>query len=373
MSATVSDIINLMEKIAPAGLSEEWDNPGIQVGNKNWPVKKIWIALDPTPDVIDAACKNKIDLLITHHPLIFNPIKSIDFASTEGSAIYKAATSGLAVFSAHTNLDSAKDGLNDLLALRIGLRYTRPLCVSDRHGKCKFVVYVPAGHEQNVMKSLFEIKAGVIGSYTCCSFRVSGKGTYMPGSSAKPFTGRKGEISDVDEVKIEAVALKENIPQVVEHVRKFHPYETMAYDVYPLSEYENGRSGMGRVGELKEKTELYILAEKIKHELSLKNVKISGNPRLPLTHAAVCTGSGSSLIKDFIKSEAQVYITGDLRYHDARTAESEKRGLIDIGHFASEHIVVQDLTKRLRGMIRKAGYEVSVKACDIERDPFGIL
>jgi dinuclear metal center YbgI/SA1388 family protein len=372
-SVKLSDIISIMEKIAPSGLAEGWDNSGLQVGDRDWPVKKIWIALDPTPEVVDAACKNKIDLLVTHHPLIFGPLKSIDFGSATGSVIHNAAKGGLAVFSAHTNLDSAQNGLNDLLALRIGLKNIRPLCVSEKLGKCKFVVYVPSGHEHNIMKSIFETKAGVIGSYTCCSFRVSGKGTFRPGSSAKPFTGRIGEILDADEVRIEAVAQNEDVPQLIEHVRKCHPYETMAYDVYPLCGYENGRSGMGRIGELSEKTELYILAEKIKNELDLKNVKISGNPRLSVTHAAVCTGSGSSLMKDFIKSEAQVYITGDLRYHDARTSEAEGRGLIDIGHFASEHIIVEELAKRLRNMTRKAGYDVSVKACGIERDPFCIL
>jgi dinuclear metal center YbgI/SA1388 family protein len=367
------DIISIMEKIAPSGLAEGWDNSGLQVGNRDWPVKKIWIALDPTLNVVDAACKNKVDLLVTHHPLIFSPVKSIDYGSVTGSVIHKAVKSGLAVFSAHTNLDSAQNGLNDHLAFKIGLKNIRPLCVSENQGKCKFVVYVPSGHEHNIMKSIFETKAGVIGSYTCCSFRVSGKGTFRPGSSAKPFTGKIGEISDVDEIRIESVVHKEDVPELIEHVRKCHPYETMAYDVYPLSEYENKLSGMGRVGELIEKTELYVLAEKIKDKLGLKNVKISGNPRLSVTHAAVCSGSGSSLIKDFIKSEAQVYITGDLRYHDARTSEAEGRGLIDIGHFASEHIIVEELAKRLKNMTRKAGYDVSVKACGIERDPFCIL
>lgn len=373
MQAKVSDIINLIEKIAPPGLAEEWDNPGLQVGSSDWPVKKVWIALDPTPDVVDAACKGKVDLLVTHHPLIFNPVKSIDFASTEGYVIHKAAVCKLAVYSAHTNLDSAEGGLNDLLASRIGIKNTRALCDTKVDaGKCKFVVYVPSGHEQKIIKSLFETRAGIIGSYTCCSFRSSGRGTFRPGSTAKPFSGKTGEISDVDEVRIETVAAKADIPEIIEHVRKSHPYETMAYDAYPLREYDKS-PGMGRFGELEEKTELYILAEKIKSKLSLKNVKFAGNPKLSVTHAAVCTGSGSGLLKDFIRSGAQVYITGDLRYHDAKSAEANGRGLIDIGHFASEHIIVKELAGRLGAMIKEAGYDVLVEACGIERDPFGVL
>lgn len=372
MQATVSDVIHIIERFAPSMLAEKWDNPGLQVGRMDWPVKTAWVALDPAPDVITAACRSKVDILITHHPLIISPLKCVDFDSVAGSLIQKAAVNRLSIFSAHTNLDCAKDGLNDLLASRVGLKNTRALSGTDSSGRCKFVVYVPVEYETKILEALFETSAGMIDSYTCCSFRSSGKGTFRPGSSAKPFTGKRDEISDVDEVRIEAVAVKQNIPAIIAHIRESHPYETMAYDVYPLYEYDNS-DGLGRMGELEEKMNFLLFAQKIKEKLSLKSIRIAGNPELFVTHAAVCTGSGSSLMKDFIKSDAQVYITGDIRYHDARTAEAEGRGLIDIGHFASEHIVVDALAKRLRAMIRKAGYDVLVKACGIERDPFHIL
>ncbi len=372
MQATVSDVIKIIEKIAPSMLAEKWDNPGLQVGRKNWPVKTAWVALDPSPDVIAAACRSKVDILVTHHPLIMNPLKCIDFGSVEGNLIQMAAVNRLSIFSAHTNLDSAKDGLNDLLASRIGLKNTRALSGTDSSVRCKFVVYVPVKYETKILEALFETSAGIIGSYTCCSFRSRGKGTFRPGSSAKPVTGKRGEISDVDEARIEAVAVKQDIPAIIAHIRESHPYETIAYDVYPLYEYGNS-DGLGRVGELEEKMSFLLFAQKIKERLALKSIRIAGSQELFVTHAAVCTGSGSSLMKHFIKSDAQVYITGDIRYHDARTAEAEGRGLIDIGHFASEHIVVGALAKRLRAMIRKAGFEVLVKACSIERDPFRIL
>jgi dinuclear metal center YbgI/SA1388 family protein len=372
MQAKVSDIIKIVEKIAPSGLAEKWDNPGLQVGRADWPVKKAWVALDPSPLVIAAACRSKAGMLITHHPLIINPLKSIDFGSSAGNIIHLAAVNRLAIFSAHTNLDSAKDGLNDLLASRIGLKNNRTLIVPESSEKCKFVVYVPAGFEKKILDALFETGAGTIDSYTCCSFRSIGKGTFKPGSSAKPFSGKKGETSDLDEVRIEAVAVQKELPGIIAHVRKTHPYETMAYDVYPLYEYDNP-NGLGRIGELGEKMNLRLFALKIKESLSLKSLRVVGNPGLSVTHAAVCSGSGASLMKDFLKSEAQVYITGDIRYHDARSAEDEGRGLIDIGHFASEHMVVEDLAKRIRTMIRKAGFNVSVRACGMERDPFYTL
>ncbi len=372
MQATVSDVIKIIEKIAPSMLAEKWDNPGLQVGKIDWPVKTALVALDPTLDVIAAACRSKVDILITHHPLIINPLKCIDFGSVAGNLIRMAAVNRLSIFSAHTNLDCAKDGLNDLLASRLGLKNIRALRGADSSGKCKFVVYVPTQYETKILEALFETSVGIIGSYTSCSFRSSGKGTFRPGSPAKPFTGERGKVSDVDEVKIEAVAVKQDLPGIIAHIRNSHPYETMAYDVYPLYEYDNS-DGLGRVGELDEKMSLFLFARKIKERLALKSIRIAGNPELLVTHAAVCTGSGSSLMKEFIKSEAQVYITGDMRYHDARDAETEGRGLIDIGHFASEHIIVKALAKKLRAMIRKAGYEVLVRACGFERDPFHIL
>ncbi|MBU1182867.1 MAG: Nif3-like dinuclear metal center hexameric protein, partial [Proteobacteria bacterium] len=226
MQATVSDVIKIIEKIAPSMLAEKWDNPGLQVGRKDWPVKTAWVALDPAPDVIAAACRSKVDILITHHPLIINPLKCIDFGSVAGNLIQMAAVNRLSIFSAHTNLDCAKDGLNDLLASRVGIKNIRALSGADSPGKCKLVVYVPANHETKILEALFETNAGIIDSYTCCSFRSNGKGTFRPGFSAKPFTGKRGKISDVDEVKIEVVAVKQDIPAIIAHIRKSHPYET---------------------------------------------------------------------------------------------------------------------------------------------------
>ncbi len=372
MSVTVCDIIRLIEKIAPLRLAEKWDNSGLQVGKLDWLVKRILIALDPTPDVIDFACNTRTELLITHHPMIFNPLKSIDFSSSVGSLIYKAAINNLAIFSAHTNLDSAAGGINDFIALHIGLKNIERLSAAEETGKCKFVVYVPSDYEQKVINALFETKAGIIGSYSCCSFRNTGKGTFKPVTSASPFIGAIDEISHVDEVRIESVAYKHDINEIVSHIRRFHPYETMAYDVYPLYENDNNQ-GLGRTGQLEEKLKLHVFAQKIKEKLSLKSVRIAGNPEIIVDYAAVCSGSGSGLLKDFFRSGAQVYISGDLRYHDARAIEAEGLGLIDIGHFASEYLIIEKLAEKLNDMVKEIGYDVMVEACRIECDPFIIL
>ncbi len=239
MEATIADIIKAMEIIAPSWLAEEWDNVGLQIGKNNWPVRTIWIALDPTPQVVDDASRNGVDLLITHHPLIFQPLRSIQLESPEGSIIQTALQAQMAIFSAHTNFDNVNHGLNDALARRIGLEDLKILRKSGKAETYKLVVYVPVGYEKDILGALFETNAGKIGSYTCCSFRSKGKGTFKPDTSSKPFSGKIGEISHVDEVRIETFVRKNDLNRIVEYVRKHHPYETMAYDIYPLLSAEN--------------------------------------------------------------------------------------------------------------------------------------
>jgi dinuclear metal center YbgI/SA1388 family protein len=372
MSATVADIIKAMEKIAPSSLAEDWDNVGLQVGQKNWAVKKVWVSLDPGLDVIEDACQNDADLLITHHPLIFKPLRSIDFSTPTGSIIRMAAQRKMAIFSSHTNLDIVAEGLNDALAEAIGLKSLKILGKPVEDDKVKLVLYVPEEYEKKILDVILQTKAGSIGEYSACTFRNRGKGTFRPGSSATPFIGKTDEFSVANEIRIETVVQKDDISEVIEYVRSHHPYETMAYDLYPLltNDYCNG---IGRIGELHEKIELKSLALKIKEKLRLKYVKISGNHELTVNRAAICTGSGSGMMKYFLSSGAQVYISGDLRYHDARDAQAANLGIIDIGHFASEHLIVDVLAKRLKRMLSEAGMNIEVKPYGLEDDPFEIV
>lgn len=372
MQATVADIINVMESIAPSRIAEEWDNVGLQVGDMNWPVQTIWVALDPTPDVVSDASKNGVDLLITHHPLIFRPLRSIHFNHPPGSVIQTAVQHQMAIYSAHTNLDNAKEGLNDVLARRIGLKNLKVLSSSPETEVYKLVVYAPVAYEQEVMTSIFETKAGEIDAYTCCSFRSGGKGTFKPGHLSKPLSGKIGEISHTDEVRIETNVRKHDLMTVIDHLRKHHPYETMAYDVYPLLDFEN-REGTGRIGKLDKSMRLGSFARSIKEKMGLDYIKVAGSLDSIVKTAAVCSGSGSSLLSRFITSGAQVYISGDLGYHDARTIESANLGLIDIGHFASEHLIVDVLRDRLKKRLVDIGMDIKVEAYGLEKEPFMIL
>jgi dinuclear metal center YbgI/SA1388 family protein len=274
MPASVSDMIEFMEQIAPTDLAEEWDNVGLQVGDRRWTVRKIGVALDAGMEVIDSACESKVDMLITHHPLIFTPLRTIDCHTPVGAIIQKAIEHRIAIYAAHTNFDKSQEGLNDILARRIGL--------------------------------------------------------------------------------LECMALESSV----------HP---------DSSQTETKQQGIGRIGNLPKAIQLKDFAVDIKKRLNLDCIKIVGRPDLQITRAAVCTGSGSSLVDVFLKSGAQVYISGDLRFHDARDVEAANLGMIDIGHFPSEYLMVDVLVERLKQMVSHNRLKVSVQSCGAESDPFVTL
>ncbi|MBW1615858.1 MAG: Nif3-like dinuclear metal center hexameric protein [Deltaproteobacteria bacterium] len=367
--ATVSDITSVMEKIAPQKLAEKWDNVGLQLGAASNLVKKIRIALDPSCSVINKACKDNIDMLIVHHPLIFTPLKHIREDTAFGKSIYNAIKNNLAIFVAHTNLDKAKNGLNDLLAEKIGLKSIKIFGPKQESEYVKLALFAPEEFEEKLLNSLFEISDFQIDNYSCCSFRNYGTGTFTPHKNAKPFIGEADKLSNVKEVKIEAIIEKEKISEIIASLKSAHPYETMAYDIYPLygSSFENG---LARQGELKKPETLYNLARNIKEKLKLSHLKYCGKPDIKVKKGAICAGSGSSLMKYFLKSDADVYITGDVRYHDAKDAENNGRAIIDIGHFGSEIIITKELTKRLSKLLAQTEFDINVEACNSEEEPF---
>ncbi|HID29867.1 MAG TPA: Nif3-like dinuclear metal center hexameric protein [Desulfobacterales bacterium] len=372
MVVTLRDIIEVMEEIAPAFLAQDWDNAGLQVGHQTWQVNKIWIALDATEDLVAKAALQGVSLLITHHPLIFRPIEAVDLETSTGRIIQAALRKKLAIFCAHTNLDSAFGGVNDTLAERLELYDTRVLKSPDQSDLYKLVVFVPVGYEEEILDALFESGAGKTEKYTHTSFRTRGVGTFKPGVTAKPFKGRVGETSHESEYRIEALVRKKDLSWAIRALERAHPYEEMAYDVYATGVVE-AKVGLGRIGNLQQDLTLDAFAQIIKGTLGLNTVKATGDPRQTIRRVAVCSGSGRGLLEDFFASDAQVYVSGDLGYHDGRKAEALGRALIDIGHFASEHLVVESLTACLQKAVSKRRYTVDVEAYTGERDCFYYL
>ena len=255
MTVRVADIMAQMETLAPPVLAENWDNCGLQVGDRQWPAARIMVALDPSPEVVEEACAKKINLLITHHPLLLRPEKQIDFSTPTGQVISRCATHSLAIYAAHTNLDSTLGGLNDILADLLNLRNRRPMDAAAGPALAKLVVFTPGTAEAAVREALFANAAGRIGDYTHCAFRMEGQGSFRPGAKSQPAIGSIGQSQMVDEVRIETIIPQERIASALAAVRRVHSYETMAWDAYPLLS-AGSPSGLGRVGELPDKVSL---------------------------------------------------------------------------------------------------------------------
>ena len=370
--ATVLDIISLMEKIAPQRLAEQWDNVGLQIGSCSNIVYKIRIALDSSFDVIKKACNDNIDLLIVHHPFIFNPIKQITENTALGKAIYLAIKNNLSIFVAHTNLDKAKNGINDLLARKIGLNNIKIFGPKQKEEYVKLAFFVPKEFEEKLLNKLFQLLDFKIDNYSCVSFRNYGTGTFKPHQSAKPFIGEANEICNVEEVKIEAVIKKNEIAKIIPALKSAHPYEVMAYDIYPL--YNSfSENGLARQGNLNNPQTLENLACNLKKKLKLPYLKYCGKSDMQINKVALCAGSGGSLMKIFFKSDADVYITGDIKYHDAKDAQNNNRAIIDISHFGSEIIITNKLTQRLSKLIAETGFDTCIDTCNLEQEPFKII
>lgn len=370
-SPKVADIVGIINKIAPMRLAETWDNPGLQIGDPASTVTRIMVALDPTPAAIDSAIATSSQLLVTHHPLLFKPLKTISTAHPHGALIHKAIRGGLSIVALHTNYDIAADGLNDLLAAKIGLSCCVPLKVTAELEVVKLVVYVPAGHLEQLRTALFPYTAPQ-GNYRDCSFSAEGRGTFTPLEGAKPFIGTAGTLSTVAEERLELLMQRAQLPRIVKELRAAHPYEEPAFDVYPLLN-EGEKLGLGRVGRLPETLTLREYSSRIKTALAAPALRYVGDPETKISKVALCSGSGASLLHDAVRTGADVLVTGDVKYHDARDAEDLGIALIDAGHFPTEIIMVNELTARLDRDLGEAGYtNCQVEACRTETDPFRI-
>jgi dinuclear metal center YbgI/SA1388 family protein len=369
MAATVTDVVRVLDKLVPPTLAEDWDNIGLQVGDPNWPVQTIWVSLDPTPQVVKAACQKNVDLLVSHHPLIFKPLKSINFGSSLGSIIALATRHHLSIFAAHTNLDSVTGGINDILARRIGLKALRPLAAASDEKRYKLVVYAPDALAHTVSSLLVQTLPV---SREQGSFCASGTTAFMAQNEGLPENKTSDRVAQINKIRFEIEVGNNEIAKVLEVVAGHHLDEQVHFDVYPLFSHER-RHGMGRIGCLDKVMELKAFAMMIKKKLNLKVLKFAGDPSLPVQEAAVCSGSGSGLLSNFFASGAQAYVSGDLRYHDAREAETANLGIIDIGHFPSEHLIIGELSQRMKQLLAEFHLDITVKACDLENDPFEVL
>lgn len=365
----IQDLLGLIHKLYPPALAEEWDNVGLQVGDPAAPLERILICLDPTEATLDAALASGAQALVSHHPLLFRPLRSLTPNDETGRILFRAVREGIAVIGAHTNLDRARDGLNDWLAAELGIVDAQPLDAGGEGGLVKLAVFVPAGHENQVAEALYASGAGRIGRYDQCSFRVEGTGTFRAGPGTRPFIGREGATEVVREIRLETVLPKELIGKAIPRMLKAHPYEEVAYDLLPLANPRPG-VGLGRIGRLATPMALEAFAARVKQSLEISTLRLAGNPSGPVAKVAVCGGGGASLLREAARQGADALVTGDVKYHEARAAQSLGVALLDAGHFATERLMVRELAARLRALADSRGMNVTIIEAEGESDPF---
>lgn len=358
-----------MENIAPSNLAADWDNVGLQVGSNDAKVKTILLTLDVTDQVIEEAVKRKTDLIISHHPITRGEIKSLNTDDSTGRRLWMAANSGINVFVAHTNLDACQGGVSDVLAAKIGLKEVGVLLGSGGQEEYKLVCFVPPSHVDIVTEAIVLAGGGVIGDYTYCTFRASGTGTFKPGEKSRPFVKTGDEIEKVEEIRLETRVSRNNIAKVVSKMLEVHPYEEVAYDIHRLEDL-GADIGWGRIGKLDEVLPLGQYIEIWQEKLGLKSYKICGDLSQEIEWVAVCGGSGGNLISFAKEKGAQVFITGDIKYHDAQLAEFLDLAIIDAGHYQTERVIISKLACLLKERLKEEKGSVQVLTSEINTNPW---
>ena len=329
----LKEITRTLESLAPLSLQESYDNSGLQVGDPRMEINGILITLDVTEEVIEEAAALGFNLVLSHHPVIFGGLKSLTGHTSAQRVVQEAIKKDIAIYSAHTNFDAIRGGVNTALANRLGLTNQRILDPLTGQLK-KLVVFVPGDHTDIVRTAMFEAGAGHIGEYDSCSFNLDGKGTFRGSDQAQPFVGEKGKFNQEAETRIETVMPAFMTGRVIEAMIRSHPYEEVAYDIYPLdNKYED--AGMGMVGQLEDPMDEEVFLNFVKDRFNVGVIRHSALLGKPVKKVALCGGAGSFLLGRAKAVGADMFVTGDFKYHQFFDAEG-KIVVMDIGHFESE-------------------------------------
>jgi len=348
----VEKAIEIIEQLAPPALAEPWDAIGLHVGSGRWPMRHAMLCIDVTEAVAAEAIEQKVDLLIAYHPVLFKPIARLTDADWKTRCLLDLVRKRVAVYCPHTALDAAPGGVNDFLAEAIGDGDLRPIKPVDPRGaSCKVVVFTPTDHTDRIAAAMSEAGAGQIGDYSNCSFRLLGQGTFQGGEESNPFVGEAGQLEHVEEHRVEMVCPKAKLEPVLAALRQAHPYEEPAFDVYPLEPVASDpNAGQGRIVELDRPILLSTVASRIRNHLGLTKVKVARAPGAKkVQRIGLCAGAGGSLLEQ--AGDIDVFITGEMRYHDILAATHQGASIILAGHTETERPYLNVLQKRLKKMM----------------------
>lgn len=345
----IKEIVNFLETEFPISYQENYDNSGLLVGDLNTEVSKILVSLDCTENVINESIEKSCNLIIVHHPIIFKGLKKITGSNYVERTIIKAIKNEIAIFACHTNLDNVVDGVNFKIAEKLGLVSVKILAPKSEVLK-KLTVFIPKEHTEKVSEAIYNAGAGQIGNYKNCSFSVEGSGTFLPTANANPHIGEINKAEKVIENRVEFIfpAYLEN--KIISEMKNAHPYEEVAHYISVL-ENKNQEVGSGAVGIFKKQISILDFFKTVlKPNFGLKIIKHTENQEIEEVKSelkiAVCGGSGVFLLKDAIRSGADIFITSDVKYHEFFDTE-DKIVIADIGHYESEQFTKEIFYARI--------------------------
>ncbi len=360
-----------MESWAPAWYAESWDKVGLLAGDPKAKAAKIWTALDFNPRLAQDALDQGVDMLLMHHPPIFNPLNKLRMDNPFTASLVKAAASGISLFAAHTNLDAAIGGVNDALAEKLGMVDTSPLEPLDR-GLAKLVFFIPHEDAPAVNEALFAAGAGRIGDYRGCSFSLSGAGSFTAPEDGSPYIGAAGQSETVNEERVETVIPLDAAGRIIKALYKAHPYEEPAFDLYPLKQGPVG-VGLGRVGRLAKPCGGRDFLLRAGRALGPEALRWAGPLPERVERVACLGGSGGDLAGLAAAKGAQVYVTGEAKYNHGQDAHDLGICVVTLGHFQTEEVVVIPWARKLRRMAEAAGLFCDIKPYAAGKDPWRSL
>ncbi|MFF2754290.1 Nif3-like dinuclear metal center hexameric protein [Psychrobacillus sp. NPDC058041] len=364
-------IISLFEQWAPKALAVEGDPIGLQIGTLNKPVSKVLVTLDVNQKIVDEAIEQQCELIIAHHPPIFRNLKNMRTDLPHGSLIEKLIKHDIAVYAAHTNLDIAEGGVNDLLVNCLQLENVEILEKTTAENLMKLAVFTPKDSTNRVRSSLANAGAGKIGEYTNCSFTSEGEGRFRPSENATPYIGEASKLTIVDEEKVEVVFPVTFKNRILKALFSAHPYEEPAYDLFKMN-IEVNEKGLGRVGTLANSITLHEYAQIVKKQLQVPFVRVVGDLDRKVQKVAVLGGDGNKYIQSAKRAGADVFITGDLYFHTAQDAEAINLAVIDPGHHI-EQIMKVGVADYMTAACTESKLSVEFIPSKLSTEPFQLI
>ena len=361
---TVGQICDYLKQVAPLHLAEDWDNVGLLLGNPAQKIARLLTCLTLTTDVAEEAVRSGAGMIVTHHPILFKPVKRITAETVEGRLLSTLIQNQIAVYSPHTAWDNCSTGINQQLAELLELREVAPLRPRSPSEQIKIVTFVPQAQLESVRSAMWDAGAGEIGDYHHCSFQTRGTGTFFGSDTTNPSVGSAGQLEQVEEFRLEVICSPKRIERVLAALRQSHPYEEPAVDLINVKTLPDG-SGSGRFGVLPSPVAAKELISIVSQKLRQPSVQFVGDPDRPVTQVGIACGAAAEFLRDAHRAGCQVLLTGEARFHSSLEARDLGIGLILPGHFATERFAMESLASRLERQLPS----LAAFASESETDP----